>query len=161
MASDWGGERVKDFAEEMVQEEDYKKILKNIQKQNTRLNYGLHYSFMDSGNRVCYAARENSVVIGSDGTLYKCTGDFTFEQNKVGKLSSAGELLFNDHYYLWLEGIHKTAEKCKTCFFGACCLSMYCPAVKVKGLDTDTCSFEKDNMGLFLELFGKEQFASI
>jgi uncharacterized protein len=161
MASDWGGERIKDFLEEMVTAADYNEILKKIQKQNVQLNYRLHYTFLDGDNRVCYAARKNSVVIGSDGTIYKCTSDFTFEQNKVGALTFSGELQLNDNYYLWIDAIHNIDKKCKSCFYGGCCLSMDCPAVRVKGLDTGICSFEKDNLGLFLELFDKKYFAAV
>jgi uncharacterized protein len=159
MASDWGGERVKEIRADILTDNNYMEILKSILQINNQLNYGLHYSRIDAGSCVCYASRKNSVIIGSDGALYKCSGDFIFEQNRVGILTSFGELQFNKNYYLWIDGIHEIAEKCKLCFFGGCCLSMYCPVIRVKGLDGDTCSFEKDNLGLFLELFKKEYFA--
>jgi uncharacterized protein len=162
IASDWGGERVKELDNVLLTEKNaYTEILKSIQRQNIQLNYTLHYSFLGGKNRVCYAARKNSVVIGSDGILYKCTADFTFEQNKVGAITFSGDLEFNDNHYLWLSGIHEVDKKCQTCFFGACCLSMGCPAVRVKGSKNGNCSFEKNNLGLFLELFNREHFNTL
>jgi uncharacterized protein len=161
MASDWGGERVKEMSDVMLADSDYKEILKSIQKQNISLNYGLHYSRLESEKCVCYAACKNAIVVGSNGTLYKCTNDFTFEQNKVGTLIITGEFQLNENYYLWLSGSYKVAEKCEHCFYSACCLSMACPAVRIKGYDSSICSFEKDNMSLFLELFSKDQFAVV
>jgi uncharacterized protein len=161
MASDWGGERVNEIRDVMLEENGYGEILKAIQGQNIQLNYGIHYSFLEGENRACYASRKNSVVIGSDGTLYKCTGDFTFEKNKVGALTFSGELRFNENYNLWLSAIHAGDKKCGQCFFGACCLYMACPANRIRGLDGGMCSFEKENMGLFLELFSSDRFAVI
>jgi uncharacterized protein len=158
MASDWGGEQVKDFVGEIVKKGEYQNILKIIQRQKKPLQYGIHNAFLNAESRICYAARKNSVVIGTDGIIYKCTNDFTNEQNKVGLLTYSGEILFNENHYLWLSGIREITEKCKTCFFSGCCLSMCCPAAGVKGLDSDSCPFEKDNIGLLLELFEKELF---
>jgi uncharacterized protein len=101
------------------------------------------------------------VVIGSDGVLYKCTADFTFEQNKVGVITLSGDLEFNDNHYLWLTGIHEFDKKCQACFFGACCLSLVCPAARIRGSEDKTCSFEKNNLGLFLELFNREHFNTL
>ena len=41
-------------------------------------------SLMPSAS-VCYAAKPHSLVVGSDGQLYKCTLSFDEEFNKVGK----------------------------------------------------------------------------
>jgi uncharacterized protein len=158
MASDWGGERVRDFSGEMMEHGQYRDILNNVKRLNRPLNFGLHHSNLDCGTSFCYAGKKNSIVIGSDGLLYKCTADFTYEKNIVGRIDDRGELRLNDNYWLWLAP-HKTPEKCGTCFYGACCLSMSCPALGVRGTESDICSFEKDNMGLFLELFDRRLFA--
>jgi uncharacterized protein len=159
MASDWGGEKVKDFSGEMLAQSQYNDILESIKRLKISLNYQLHYTHLNLGGGVCYASKKNSVVIGSDGILYKCTSNFTYDKNKVGMLSSSGDLKFNENYYLWLGGIHTVAKKCEKCYYGACCLSMNCLAARIKALDNRGCSFEKENMGLFLELFGKEYFS--
>jgi uncharacterized protein len=162
MASDWGGERVQDFTDEMIGHGQYQDILNNIKRfdlsLNHPLNLGLHHSNLDCGSSFCYAGRKNSIVIGSDGLLYKCTADFVYEKNIVGRIDERGELLLNENYYLWLAP-QETLQKCETCFYGACCLSMSCPALGVRGTESGVCSFEKANMGLFLELFDRQLFA--
>lgn len=159
MASDWGGERVSAFSNEILSESQYRDIIRSIINYGIQLNYDSHYSHLNYQSCICYASRRNSIVIGSDATLYKCTGDFEFEKNNVGKLTLNGELQYNQNYDLWLGGIHEVEDKCKNCFYGACCLSNNCPAVRVRELSNDTCSFEKENLGLFLELFSKNHFS--
>lgn len=158
MASDWGGERVGDFCGEMLSYGQYHEILNRIKKYGVRLNHDSHLSHLNYRGCVCYASRKNSVVIGSDGTLYKCTGDFEFDKNKVGILEKDGTLNYNDNLNLWLGGIHALDKKCDSCYYSACCLSNSCPAVRVRGLSNDSCSFEKEHMGLFLELFDEKLF---
>jgi uncharacterized protein len=162
IASDWGGDRVQGFTDEIMGYDQYKDILNNVKRTelslNRALNLGLHHGNLDCGTSFCYAGKKNSIVIGSDGLLYKCTADFTFEKNIVGRINEQGELLLNDNYSLWLAP-HETPKKCTSCFYGACCLSMTCPALDVRGTESDVCSFEKNNMGLFLELFDRQLFA--
>ena len=159
IASDWGGERVKNFSNEMLAEKQYSEILKAILAFGIPINHASHFSHLNYQGCVCYACRKNSIVIGSDGKLYKCTGDFEFEKNKVGLLEHNGTMRYNENYVLWLGGIQEPESKCENCFYSACCLSNNCPAVRVRGLSNDTCSFEKEHMGLFLELFDKNLFS--
>lgn len=161
MASDWGGDRVHAFSGEMLSNNQYREILKAILRHGIQINYTSHFSHLNYYGCICYACRKNSIVIGSDGTLYKCTGDFEFEKNKVGILVKNGSLQYNDYYMQWLGGIWKDEEKCENCFYSACCLSNNCPAIRIKELKNETCSFEKENMGLFLELFNKSLFCEL
>lgn len=159
MASDWGGERVGDFSNEMISVMEYSGLLRKIRSTNIKFNLSSHCSHMNCGGCVCYASKKNSIVIGSDGILYKCTGDFEFEKNKVGVIESNGFMKLNENYYAWLIGDQlKQAIKCQNCFYSACCLSMNCPAVRVRGLDSDICSFEKENLGTFLDMLDDKFF---
>lgn len=158
MASDWGGDRVSDFNHEMLCEHQYSNIIKSIIKYGIKINHDSHFFHLDYKGCVCYASRKNSIVIGSDGILYKCTGDFEYEKNMVGVLTQNGELQYNENHILWLGGLNECDSKCDNCFYSACCLSNNCPAIRVRNLSNDTCSFEKENLGLFLELFNKNLF---
>jgi uncharacterized protein len=160
IASDWGGERVKNFSEEMLARSQYNNIVENIKRLKIPLNYQLHYNHLESGACVCYASKKNSIVIGSDGILYKCTNNFTYDKNKVGMLSNNGEFNYNENYYLWVTGGCSVDKKCEICFYSACCLFINCPAVKIKKIDKDICPFEKDNIDLFLELFDRKHFST-
>lgn len=44
---------------------------------------------------ICYAAKPNSLVIRSDGSLAKCTVAFDLDKNKVGRLNADGTLTFD------------------------------------------------------------------
>ena len=155
IASDWGGERIAAFNEEMLSKNQYRDILNHILKSGYSLNLSTHFSHLNYKNCICYASQKNSVVIGSDATLYKCTGDFEYEKNKVGILMQNGNMQYNNNFELWIGGLHNNDKKCDNCFFSGCCLSNNCPAVRVRGLPNDICSFEKEHLGLFMELFDK------
>lgn len=159
MASDWGGERVEEFSDQMLSKSQYRDIINAVKRYGVSINYNTHFSHLNYQGCVCYASRKNSIVIGTDGTLYKCTGDFEFEKNKVGILTEDGILQYNKNYTLWLGGVHKSNAKCNNCFYSACCLSNNCPAVRVRGLPNEVCSFEKEHLGIFLELFDKRAFS--
>lgn len=161
MASDWGGSNVKAFNQELLAWQQYRDIISEILQYSKMINFDTHLSHLDYQGCTCYASKKNSVVIGSDGTLYKCTGDFEFEQNKVGKITLDGRMDFNENYYLWIGGMCACDKKCDNCYYSACCLSNNCPAVRVRGLNNDVCSFEKEHMGLFLELFDEKLFYKI
>ncbi len=160
-ASNWGGDRVNSFSDDMLSENQYRDIIKSIIKYGIKINHASHFSHLNYQGCVCYASRKNSIVIGSDGILYKCTGDFEFEKNIVGLLNQDGILQYNRNLLLWLGGLHESENKCDNCFFCACCLSNNCPAVRVKGISNNTCSFEKEHLGLFLELFNEELFLDL
>ncbi|WP_172723821.1 radical SAM/SPASM domain-containing protein [Neorhizobium sp. T25_27] len=87
-----------------------------------------------SHGSVCYAGKENSVVVGSDGTLYKCTVAFSDERNKVGQLKQNGELLIDSSK--WQRWVGRTAgqTKCTTCSFMPSCQGKSCP---LEALDKD------------------------
>lgn len=158
MASNWGGDRVNSFSNEMLSQKQYQDIIKSIVKYGVKINHSTHFSHLNYQGCICYASRKNSIVIGSDGILYKCTGDFEYEKNIVGSLTEDGILQYNENLILWFGGLSEYESKCDTCYFGACCLSNNCPAVRVRGLPNEICSFEKENLGLFLELFDKSTF---
>lgn len=158
IASDWGGDSVEAFSDELLSKEQYRNILKCIMKYSSKMNFDTHFSHLSHQGCICYAAKRNSLVVGSDATLYKCTGDFEYEKNKVGMLLKNGDINLNQNYYLWLGGLKNDNFKCQECYYSACCLSNNCPAVRVRGLENDVCSFEKEHMGSFLELFNKSNF---
>ncbi len=77
---------------------------------------------------VCYAARENSIVVGADGTLYKCTVALTDERNKVGTLKSDGQIILNcERWEKWVGVDEKDTTWCQTCAFYPTCQSRKCP----------------------------------
>jgi uncharacterized protein len=79
---------------------------------------------------VCYAANPRSFVIGSDGTVYKCTVELDYhDRNKVGVLRPDGLMDLDwRKMALWCEtdGM-EAAKKCTTCWFSPACHGAICP----------------------------------
>lgn len=78
---------------------------------------------------VCYAANKDSFVIGSDGTVYKCTVAFKEDINHVGKLYPDGTMeIDRDKFKYWTERKEcMDIEKCESCNQYPTCLGIYCP----------------------------------
>ncbi|MEQ9812136.1 MAG: radical SAM protein [Azospirillaceae bacterium] len=77
---------------------------------------------------VCYAGKESSVVIGSDGTLYKCTVAFEDDRNRVGQLLASGDMIIDDAKWdLWTNPGNFADGKCSSCSYAASCQSRACP----------------------------------
>ena len=58
---------------------------------------------------VCYAANPHSFVIGSDGTIYKCTVAFEDPKNHLGRLAEDGEMHIDDQKFaLWVSNGEET-----------------------------------------------------
>ena len=77
---------------------------------------------------VCYAAKPNSFVIGSDGTVYKCTVALSDERNHVGRLLPDGQMELNmDRFALWVTNDEQVDQGCQTCFFRPACQGNACP----------------------------------
>ena len=86
-------------------------------------------SLAPHGN-VCYASKESHIVVGSNGTVYKCTIAFQDPRNHVGKITKDGELLIDQsRWNLWvkLDGID--ISKCISCSFSPSCQSRKCPMI--------------------------------
>ncbi|PLR77947.1 radical SAM/SPASM domain-containing protein [Bacillus sp. V3-13] len=84
------------------------------------------------GGSVCYAAKPWSIVIGSDGTLYKCTVALEDERNKVGRLLVDGSLDINqERFDLWVTSNETIDEGCQKCFFRPSCQGASCPLVRL------------------------------
>ncbi len=81
---------------------------------------------------VCYAANPHSFVIGSDGTVYKCTVAFEDPRNHVGRLSAQGDLVLdNDRLQQWTSGGADSDTGCQACFFRPACQGNACPLERI------------------------------
>lgn len=108
-------------------------------------------SFVPMGS-ACYAAMPNSIAIGSDGTLYKCTLDLNEPLNQLGHIKSNGELEIDySKWVLWTTSDASQDQKCTACFFKPTCQGMHCPLLSLKN-NTNECSPLKKNLKKSLEL---------
>lgn len=84
--------------------------------------------FLMSHGNVCYAGRESSIVVGSNGVVYKCTVEFDDPRNAVGRLTSNGQLVINQKLWnMWTQLEGKDTSWCDSCWFFPTCQGRKCP----------------------------------
>ncbi|MGG3853885.1 radical SAM protein [Caldifermentibacillus hisashii] len=84
-------------------------------------------------NNVCYASKPNSLVIGSDGMLYKCTVAFDNPINQVGKLEPGGKLNIDyDKFSQWISADGVSDTGCQSCQLHPICHGASCPLVRIE-----------------------------
>jgi uncharacterized protein len=101
----------------------------------------LQYGYLDkvikkslkSHGQVCYAGKESSIVVGADGTLYKCSVAFENPQNQVGNLLADGRLAIDQSRWdLWVNNQDAKHGKCVSCPVSPLCQGKYCPLYTIK-----------------------------
>lgn len=124
----WGGSSDDQF--EICEENQMIKLLRKATDQ-----FGMRTldgKMLIGPHRACYAANPKSFVVGTDGTLYKCTVALYDEFNKVGQLLPNGEIQLNQHLLkLWTEsGMNDST--CRRCFLSPSCHGDSCPLIRIK-----------------------------
>ncbi|MDM7916090.1 MAG: radical SAM protein [Candidatus Eisenbacteria bacterium] len=102
---------------------------------------------------VCYAACRRSLVIGSDGSLYKCTVAFDLRENRIGRLREDGTLEIDASLFALWTGAGRDANGCASCFLLSACQAGSCPR-KVIEKGSVQCPYEKLHASRWLELIG-------
>lgn len=157
---DWGGERVKEIKENLCEKENkIFSILLNYQR-NSRLQLNSYENLLNSG--VCYAARRNNFIIGSDGIIYKCTLHFDREFNRVGRVLKNGT--FNIDKGKLARWVTPTTlpRKCVSCFNVNNCPGGQCAAQRMiedENLNVN-CGYEVNDLDNVLQIIcmdGKER----
>ena len=115
-AADWGGSRVQNISDNLMDSDFYMELLKKI-AQNNKLDISPHGALMSANTCVCYANKRYSFVIGSDGTIYKCTGDFIFPENHIGYLENGEMKIDHDLHAKWICKLNRKHKNCETCFY--------------------------------------------
>ena len=123
------------------------------------LNQGIKTRLVDSiypNGSVCYAAEPTSFVIGSDGSLYKCTVALEDERNWVGKLKPDGTMdLDMNRFALWTMLDSSGDTHCQKCFFNPACQGAACPLIRLNS-GRRPCPPSKKNIEHVMRLVAKE-----
>jgi uncharacterized protein len=128
----WGGKN--DHILDVCDYEKGTSIKSNFLKNSLKLGFSdavIKGYLMPHGN-VCYASKESSIVVGSDGTVYKCTVAFNDSFNKVGKITDNGDLVVNQNWDLWTKLEDKDCTLCNNCSFYPSCQSRKCPKIAIR-----------------------------
>lgn len=80
---------------------------------------------------ICYAAKQNSLVIGADGSLAKCTVNFEDPKNQFGNILSCDLESFLLSSMEYCNSMHSKSECIKCCIYPLC-FGRQCPARKVQ-----------------------------
>jgi uncharacterized protein len=109
---------------------------------------------------VCYAADPRSFVIGSDGTVYKCTVAFDDPRNQIGRITSDGSLSIDEQLHdLWTLSWEETDPECQKCAFFPACQGNMCPLRRLNGAEK-RCPAIKTHLKECLPLLATEATAS-
>ena len=88
---------------------------------------------MEPRGSVCYAANPYNFVIGSDGTIYKCTVAFEDARNQIGRITEDGRMLLDQEKFLLWTGVGaEKHQSCGGCFFRPSCQGNACPLERIR-----------------------------
>lgn len=108
--------------------------------------------FLSSHGATCYAGRAGSMVIGSDGRIYKCTVAFDDPRNQVGQLFPDGSVEIDaQKWNRWVSTDGLETGKCGSCWFHASCQSRACPLVAMEH-NEPPCPSSRQEIGEILRL---------
>lgn len=108
---------------------------------------------------VCYAAKENSLVVGSDGVIYKCTVAFNNPTNQVGQLYPDGKMVINPtKFSQWVSNDGVSDKHCQSCKVHPMCHGAYCPLVRIEhGSDMRPCPPVKALLNDYIVMLYKQR----
>lgn len=129
----WGGSNDSSLA--VCEARDVGEVRTGLMKEALELGFPSQMAkqhLRPHGN-VCYASKETSIVVGSDGAVYKCTVAFDDQLNHVGRITGDGQLVINQaRWDLWTKLDGKNVSKCTACSFSPACQSRGCPLVAIR-----------------------------
>lgn len=146
---DWGGDSVQTISDKLLPNmSDFYSVIANT---NCPLNYNVYNYFIN--NPVCCAADAGQYIIGSDGTVYKCSMLFDREENNLGCIKSDGEMdISKDKYDKWvMSTLINSSDNCRDCNQGCICYGGTCPAQFFLNT-TSSCGYERRSKKYVMQL---------
>jgi uncharacterized protein len=93
---------------------------------------------------VCYAGKNSSIVVRTDGKVCKCTVALEDPRNIVGSLTPEGHLRIDKRLWnLWTTLDEFDDSKCSSCSFSPACQSRSCPLTAMNDKEPP-CPYSKD-----------------
>lgn len=149
---DWGGEAVHNVEDKLIQ--NYDKTQINLIAAKYDIPLVIENTLLSPGGYACYAGKQNSFIIGTEGAIYKCPQKIYDDYNKIGHLNKDGDLVLdNEKYMQWVSPF--TENKCVSCVMRPSCLSARCPKRKFTGQE---CKFEAEQLERALITFANSKY---
>jgi uncharacterized protein len=128
----WGGDNDDDLpvctskdAQNIIMDNTHYGISKGLQSSNAK-------SFIVPES-ICYASMPNHLVIGSDGTLYKCTVAFDLPSNQIGQLQTDGTMTVDPYKFSqWVSNDGAADKVCTSCKIHPICHGASCPLLRIE-----------------------------
>ena len=148
----WGGDSVKQIKDDLFG--DVTPFLAKLMeyKKSTSFKFSNYSKMLNAG--VCYAAIRNNFIIGSDGTIYKCTLHFDKEFNQVGRVAENGEFKIDyEKLARWITPA-SLPQKCRGCFMSHACPGGQCAAQRMfaENIPSVNCGYEMNDLDNLLRL---------
>ena len=149
---DWGGDCVKTIKSSLVH--SFSDFLDRVAAAPFGLNYSPYKNLLAQGS--CAAVKKNEFVLGSDGTIYKCTVLFDNEDNHIGLLHPDGTMEINESKMAkWILPNEKS-KACGSCFYQPKCGGSACPANQIVS-KASYCGHEKRDLPRIFQLLLKTE----
>ncbi|MED1721160.1 radical SAM/SPASM domain-containing protein [Brevibacillus parabrevis] len=151
----WGGENDENLpictskeAQKTILDNSYYGMSKGLQSSNAK-------SFI-LPESICYASMPNHLVIGSDGTIYKCTVAFDLPSNKVGQLLPNGTIEIDRFKFSqWVANDGAADKVCVSCKIHPICHGASCPLMRIEN-GLRPCPPYKSNMSDYISVYYQE-----
>lgn len=152
---DWGGDSIKNFEDNLLEDNGDLCIINELLETDYKMNY-LEYFLDLTGSLVCYASKMNHFIVNPDGSINKCTCADTSGNNAVGNLSLSGQMNLNRSLIGQWCSQYTESSICNTCYFAGICLKSYCVSNNVMKNDCNCkCFIAKDTCGKLMLLIDK------
>lgn len=132
LVGNWLGKADSAIIEDIGEVNLYKKIYNKLLRHPNG-NINLTTIFMNPGGRVCAAAKKNSYLISTDGTIHKCTLNFESSDSILGELTSNGNMCINAEKNAEWIGVCDYCKSQKNCYMAPLCFGDHCPLPKTMG----------------------------
>jgi radical SAM protein with 4Fe4S-binding SPASM domain len=99
----------------------------------------------------CYAERENQLIVGPTGDLFKCSVSRFEERDRVGYLSDDGRLVKDEvRWHSWVERPISFEKACVDCVFLPLCMGG-CRKLRMAAESGNRCSLAPTNASYILK----------
>ena len=163
LVGNWGGDSVEKINNHLLNNSSYDILMSEIVRIHPHIRFDSLLNDLEAYQFKCYAALRNSIVIGSDGCLYKCTEDFEMPTNRLGNLLDDGSMDIDyNKFAKWVDWTYKVeCGECGQCSYMGCCLGSPCPKVKIRNEHGNFCPRNKKSIENVVRLLDRDLFETI